>query len=226
MAFFPTIDIMGRGKTDPRFSRRFQFQLLISALIISAHLASCRSIGGRTEVSVKSPTVEFYSRFGRRFPAKILGTRSRESKAETDPIYGVSKRAVPGGPDPLHNWLIMAIIIRWRQTDPSYVYKFLQFVASCHKIFISVIDRHAREQKGSSLYYEEIRLCKRSKNVKFHLIKLLRNSNEICRRILMPRIQTLHKRKLYMFEVWNRIKERRFKRVFKEMGFHAGMLWN
>ncbi|KAK4795239.1 hypothetical protein SAY86_013233 [Trapa natans] len=62
-----------------------------------------RSIIARTEVSVKSPTAEFYSRFGQQLPANLYVTRHQWIEAETDPIYGVRERVTPGGPDPLHN---------------------------------------------------------------------------------------------------------------------------
>ncbi|KAK4770669.1 hypothetical protein SAY87_031201 [Trapa incisa] len=95
---------MGRGNTDLWLRGRLPFLLLISSfIIISVHLAGCRSITARTEVSVKSSTAEFFSRFEHQFPANFHGTRNQEIGAETDPMYGVSERTTPGGPDPLHN---------------------------------------------------------------------------------------------------------------------------
>ncbi|OWM72010.1 hypothetical protein CDL15_Pgr017893 [Punica granatum] len=98
--------VMGRRNNDLRLSLRLPFLILITFLIVCPRLSSCRSIGRSIEGSHESPTAEYNSRFGHQFPAKTPGTTrdgDNEKGAETDPVYGVSKRTVPGGPNPLHN---------------------------------------------------------------------------------------------------------------------------
>ncbi|KAK4761559.1 hypothetical protein SAY87_029443 [Trapa incisa] len=95
-----TIGTMGRGNNDLQLSLRVPFLLLLTFLMISPHLASCRSIR-RSHMS--AATAVLYSRFSQQLNMEIPATRSGENGTETDPVYGVSKRAVPGGPNPLHN---------------------------------------------------------------------------------------------------------------------------
>lgn len=139
LPFFLTIKIMERGNNNLRLSHSLPFLLLlITFLMISPHLASCRGISRRSteEGAQKSPAAEFYSKFAQRFPAKIPGARNREKEMNTDPTFGVSKRVVPGGPNPLHNWLRSS----HPQLETAEIYKVLQFVAFCRKFFICVID--------------------------------------------------------------------------------------
>ncbi|XWS61806.1 hypothetical protein CRYUN_Cryun07bG0156900 [Craigia yunnanensis] len=78
---------------NPKFS--FMFFMIILATI---HLSSCRyihrSLSSEAEQTINT---EFSTRH---FPAKSPEA-SRAEKSQ--PIYEVSYRTVPGGPNPLHN---------------------------------------------------------------------------------------------------------------------------
>ncbi|KAK4748599.1 hypothetical protein SAY87_015185 [Trapa incisa] len=96
---------MGKRNNDLKLSLRVPLLLIIAFLMIPPHLTSCRSISSssRTGMSHKPPTSVFYSRFSQQFTMDIPAARTRDDETETNQVYGVSKRMVPGGPNPLHN---------------------------------------------------------------------------------------------------------------------------
>ncbi|XVF13163.1 hypothetical protein REPUB_Repub08aG0184600 [Reevesia pubescens] len=80
---------------NPKFSFMF-FMIILAATI---NLSSCRYIHRSliSEAVQQTSKTQFYTWH---FPAKFPETLRAENR---QPIYGVSYRTVPGGPNPLHN---------------------------------------------------------------------------------------------------------------------------
>ncbi|KAJ0106249.1 hypothetical protein Patl1_18742 [Pistacia atlantica] len=75
-----------------------KFPFLVLLIILAAcQLSSSRYL--HTTTSEETST-EFHPTFSWHFPAKAPESSGKEA---TDPLYGVSYRTVPGGPNPLHN---------------------------------------------------------------------------------------------------------------------------
>ncbi|WOG90264.1 hypothetical protein DCAR_0209507 [Daucus carota subsp. sativus] len=75
--------------------------LFIMIMISFFELSNCRDIHrSTTEGTTTNMKPGSHSSFPSRFPAKAPVA---DSNPQTDPIYGMSKRTVPGGPNPLHN---------------------------------------------------------------------------------------------------------------------------
>ncbi|KAK3434398.1 hypothetical protein EUGRSUZ_D01882 [Eucalyptus grandis] len=75
--------------------------LLLTTMLIIAQLSSCRSIQRTGDESHRSLTAKFFPKYAQQVSTKAF--EDNNSKDEIDPVYGVSKREVPGGPNPLHN---------------------------------------------------------------------------------------------------------------------------
>ncbi|XVF52858.1 hypothetical protein PTKIN_Ptkin05aG0052300 [Pterospermum kingtungense] len=81
---------------NPKFSFMF-FMIILAATI---HLSSCRYLHRSLKSEVEETTTTNTKFSTRHFPAKS----PEASKAEkSQPVYEVSYRTVPGGPNPLHN---------------------------------------------------------------------------------------------------------------------------
>ncbi|KAG5249297.1 hypothetical protein OIU77_027121 [Salix suchowensis] len=82
---------------NPRLS--FIFLMIILA---SSQLSSCRhlhiKIGDQNKPRAEA---QEFAQFSWHFPAKASQGSSKDEI--DDPVYGVSYRTVPGGPNPLHN---------------------------------------------------------------------------------------------------------------------------
>lgn len=93
--------------------------VIIIIILAISQLSSCRHVHKRIsddQETKQIDTTEIHTKFSWHFPAKA----PEESRKEVaNPIYGVSYRAVPGGPNPLHNWSI--------------------FLPSCKRIFLQYI---------------------------------------------------------------------------------------
>ncbi|GFY84236.1 hypothetical protein Acr_03g0010100 [Actinidia rufa] len=79
----------------------FSIVILITMLAL-AHMTSSRHIDlPRNEVAEQRLRAKFYSTFLRYFSA--IPKYEQAKNEETSPVYAVSRREVPGGPNPLHN---------------------------------------------------------------------------------------------------------------------------
>ncbi|KAK4558160.1 hypothetical protein RGQ29_007785 [Quercus rubra] len=79
---------------------RLLFVVFVIALAISQQ-SNCRQIYNSNSEEAKSRDKNnFYSRYSWHFSAKAL---VGSTKDDIDPVYGVSLRTVPQGPNPLHN---------------------------------------------------------------------------------------------------------------------------
>ncbi|KAJ6415230.1 hypothetical protein OIU84_004089 [Salix udensis] len=82
---------------NPRLS--FIFLMIILA---TSQLSSCRhlhiKIGDQNKPRAEA---QVFTQFSWHFPAKASQGSSKDEI--DDPVYGVSYRTVPGGPNPLHN---------------------------------------------------------------------------------------------------------------------------
>lgn len=79
--------------------------IVITIIIILAisQLSSCRYVPKTTtddQETQQTDTTEIHTKFSWHFPAKAPEASRKEV---ANPVYGVSHRAVPGGPNPLHN---------------------------------------------------------------------------------------------------------------------------
>lgn len=84
------------GNQYPRVSFLF-----IMVMLSFCQLSDCRSIHRSTaEGTTTHMKPGLHSSFPSRFPAEAPGA---VNNPHTDPIYGMSERTVPGGPNPLHN---------------------------------------------------------------------------------------------------------------------------
>lgn len=83
--------------------QKLRFPLLIFIIMLAiSQLSSCRHIRQASEEAQQASKAEFEPRFSTHSSAPAPGEYGGD---EIDPIYGVSHRSVPGGPNPLHNWL-------------------------------------------------------------------------------------------------------------------------
>jgi len=77
---------------------------LIIIILAISQLSSCRhlhiKIGDQNKQRAEA---DVFTQLSWHFPAKASEGSSKDEI--DDPVYGVSYRAVPGGPNPLHNWL-------------------------------------------------------------------------------------------------------------------------
>ena len=83
---------------------RLSFIFLIIIILAISQLSSCRhlhiKIGDQNKQRAEA---DVFTQLSWHFPAKASEGSSKDEI--DDPVYGVSYRAVPGGPNPLHNWL-------------------------------------------------------------------------------------------------------------------------
>ncbi|OVA14107.1 hypothetical protein BVC80_1787g197 [Macleaya cordata] len=75
----------------------FTFLIILVVIQLPSFSYSYRPLNGK-EPRLK---IEYLARFSSRLSA--VSPSPDSSKNDIDPIYGVSKRLVPGGPNPLHN---------------------------------------------------------------------------------------------------------------------------
>lgn len=101
------------GTQYPRVPFLFIMVMLTFTQLSNCHDMKRVTIEG-TEMEFK-PEPEFRSPFSTHFPAAVPIEAKNDG---VEPIYGMSDRTVPGGPDPLHNWLASKI---W------YVFKYTKF---------------------------------------------------------------------------------------------------
>lgn len=83
--------------------QKLRFPLLVIFIIMLAisQLSSCRHIRQASEEAQQQASkAQFKTWFSRHSSAPAPGEYDGD---EIDPIYGVSHRSVPGGPNPLHN---------------------------------------------------------------------------------------------------------------------------
>ncbi|KAI3421529.1 uncharacterized protein J3R85_012226 [Psidium guajava] len=74
--------------------------LLLTTMLIIAQLSSCRTIQRTGNELHRSLMAKFFPEFAKQVSTKAFKDNNKD---EIDPVYGVSKRQVPGGPNPLHN---------------------------------------------------------------------------------------------------------------------------
>lgn len=75
--------------------------IMIMIMLMLTHLSTCRIITSEEANKLAADRNEFYTRFSWHSSAAQALDGSRNF--EKDPIRGVSLRAVPDGPNPLHN---------------------------------------------------------------------------------------------------------------------------
>ncbi|KAL6986208.1 hypothetical protein U1Q18_019588 [Sarracenia purpurea var. burkii] len=81
------------------------FPILIVVILAISQVSNGRHLQriiteGRTDERFTS---KFYARFSKRFSEAAAAAPGQAGKDPVNPVYGVSHRTVPGGPNPLHN---------------------------------------------------------------------------------------------------------------------------
>ncbi|PSS11424.1 CLE12p like [Actinidia chinensis var. chinensis] len=82
------------------------FPILILVILTITQLSNGRHLHIRItiEASQERSTNEFYPRFSNHFSTTAAAAAPEKSRNDqVDPVYEVSHRTVPGGPNPLHN---------------------------------------------------------------------------------------------------------------------------
>lgn len=76
--------------------------IIIIIILAISQLSSCRYVPKTTDdqETQQTDTTKIHTKFSWHFPAKGPEASRKEV---ANPVYGVSYRAVPGGPNPLHN---------------------------------------------------------------------------------------------------------------------------
>lgn len=128
--------------------------IIIIIILAISQLSSCRYVPKTTtddQETQQTDTTEIHTKFSRHFPAKAPEASRKEV---ANPVYGVSYRAVPGGPNPLHNWSIFLpsckrIFLQYIVQNFSFLFFFFLF-SFCLSSQRCVIDT---EGKVANLYH-------------------------------------------------------------------------
>lgn len=139
-------------------SYRLSFLFLTTMLII-AQLSSCRTIQRRGDELHRSLTAKFFPKFAKQVSTKSF--KDNNTKDQIDPVYGVSMREVPGGPNPLHNWSLSKTC-RWSHKLLQIIAIFsLQLYTSSGRDVYCLIDTLSKRNASLCILLETCNCTKR-----------------------------------------------------------------